>query len=264
MEFQREIINDLKLKNEDLTAKVLTLEQRMSDMESSHTPISSVPGAAPSDLMHRVDDLEQYTRRNNVVVTGVPMIRGEHPYDTASRITNVIDPSVSPNDINSCHWLYHDPKKNQQPKFLIHFIHRGQKNQFLVQSKRMRPTASRFGGSSDERVFVGEHLTRNTARLRAFAKNKLSPLGYIVDTRDCVVFAWKKGERRIKISDENRVNKLASENRPTSITATTQPQAQVHQPYQQRQQRTNSFDASSRVQIMDTAEQYRNSALNSQ
>ena len=73
----------------------------------------------------------------------------------------------------------------------------------------MKPTAERFGGSKEKKIFVNEHLTKATAELKKYAREKLGPMEFIVDTRDCKVMVWKRDGRKMKILSREQIDEIS-------------------------------------------------------
>lgn len=51
------------------------------------------------------DSSEQYSRRNNVVFSGIPRVNGERPIDTLKRICNAFEYDLDLSQIDDCHRL---------------------------------------------------------------------------------------------------------------------------------------------------------------
>ena len=157
----------------------------------------------------QIVEMQQYSRKNNVIIHGVEEIGGERPIQTALRIAEIFNFRLDERDIDACHRL---PSRKQLTRgkdsntvgelaprpFIIRFVRRICKTDFLIHCK----TNKRDG------VFVNEHLTPVTAEILKHAKQTLITRGYRVETRDCQVFANKEGEKRIKIASVSAISEL--------------------------------------------------------
>lgn len=131
-----------------------------------------------ASLECRVADMEQYSRMNDIVVSGLET----RPRSYARAVTTtgsgeLIDPdmdsveqqvtaffhskglSISKTDIEACHPL---PRKNKndKPAIIIRFTNRKNKNALLRQGKKLRGTD----------VYVNEHLTKKNADIARKAR----------------------------------------------------------------------------------------------
>lgn len=189
--------------NSSIDSKFLEFETRTDERVAQLQKENSV-------LKGRLDGMEQYTRRNNLVISGVPEVQNETPIETIIRVATAVSYDLKCEDVDICHRLPNQKAHGAPRNFLIKFVRRTVKKSFLVHCRKMKPTAERMGGSKDTKIYVNEHLTGVTQELRKYAKSRLGPLGYIIETRDCIVFAWKTGEKRIKIEESKQVDGIVN------------------------------------------------------
>ncbi|KAK9753439.1 hypothetical protein QE152_g3563 [Popillia japonica] len=73
------------------------------------------------DLNNKLESLEQYSRKNNLRIFGVPKVEGEHTESTVIKLVkDKLNISISPNDIDCCHRL--NEKEGQYPPKHIYEI----------------------------------------------------------------------------------------------------------------------------------------------
>lgn len=153
-------------------------------------------------LETRVADLEQYTRLNDVIISGVALkpssyahaLRGAQKDESnmsvdmsvEEQVTNFLqskDIQVDKNCIEACHTL---PSKNPKTKSVIimRFVNRKNKIELLRQWKKLRGT----------NVYINEHLTKVNADLARKARF-LKKQGKIMATwtSNCKVFIKTNG-----------------------------------------------------------------------
>lgn len=148
-------------------------------------------------LETRVEDLEQYSRINDVIISGLDTRHRSYASTVAARTGE--DPpekelisleqqvlqfftskgiSVEENGIEGCHSL---PRKNQsdKPTIVMRFVNRKHKNLLLKQGRKLRGT----------NVYVNDHLTKKNADIARKARY-LRKLNKIQATwvRNCKVF----------------------------------------------------------------------------
>ncbi|ROL41279.1 hypothetical protein DPX16_5388 [Anabarilius grahami] len=155
-----------------------------------------------ASLEYRVADLEQYTRMNDIVVSGLET----RPRSYARAVTTTVGGeltdldmdsmeqqvtaffhskgiSISNTDMESCYPLFRK-NKNDKPAIIIRFKNRENKTALLRQGKKLK--------GSD--VYVNEHLTKKNAdiakRARFLRKQKKIQSTW---TSNCKVYIKLKG-----------------------------------------------------------------------
>ena len=141
------------------------------------------------ELQNKVDELEQYTRKNNIVISGFEtksfseIVSGHNDIPMSGNLENdvevmrnsetletkVIDMfktkvkvDVVPSDISAIHYL---PSKNnsnkKEPKsILVHFVNRKTKEKLLKNGKNLKNTE----------IYLNEHLTKRNADIHKKAR----------------------------------------------------------------------------------------------
>ncbi|KAL4000613.1 heterogeneous nuclear ribonucleoprotein R [Sarotherodon galilaeus] len=153
-------------------------------------------------LESRVADLEQYTRMNDLIVSGletkhrtyaraVVAEEGREPTEAdidslEQQILNFFSGkgiTINSKDIEACHPL---PRKNNsgKPSIIIRFVNRKSKKELLRQAKKLRGT----------NVYINEHLTKKNADIARQARilrrqNKIQSTW----TANCKVYIKLKG-----------------------------------------------------------------------
>ena len=180
--------------DDKLDAHLHTITQEQENMKKE----IGIVKEETSYLRWKLEDHDQYSRRNNVVVSGVPHIKGEKPLETVKRIAGAFKYDLQVSAIDDCHRL---PIRNKNTEyaepgpqdFIIRFVSRIIKRDFLIHCKKNRIDGSAFGSPASNKVYVNEHLTRRTKSILMEAKKLLRNRGYRVETRNCIVFIKKDG-----------------------------------------------------------------------
>jgi len=99
-ELQREL-NPLKDKVSGLESLIV---QSQEDSKVMNERISEIEArsAKKEDL---IENLDQYSRRNNVIIDGIPEMKNEKPVDTIKRIASATEFGIDIRDIDACHRL---------------------------------------------------------------------------------------------------------------------------------------------------------------
>ena len=180
----KEIQRTLKLMSEELgklaeqQAKLLTLLHEVAELKRAIKDKDAIIEV----LERRIDDLEQYTRMEDIIVTGLDTTHRSYARATAATITEKGEdaPSVelqtlerqvvqflmsknitiAPVNIAACHIL---PRKNQNIKssIIIRFVNRNNKIELLRQAKKLKGTG----------VYINEHLTKKNAEIARYARH---------------------------------------------------------------------------------------------
>ena len=190
---------------EEINSRLRTLEecnQKVTDLLSLvkdlRTQIEDKDKKIRS-LESRVDELEQYTRQDDLVITGLktrhksyaratlsePVHDSQHaPYEemeslydqVVSFIGDNMGVQLQENDVSICHTL---PGKKETPNIVLRLTSRKAKNKILKQTKQLKGT----------NVYINEHLTKKNMSIAATAR-KLRKEKKILNTwtRNCKIF----------------------------------------------------------------------------
>ena len=158
MEEEKELLQD---ENKVLKSSVQQLDQSMAL------------------LRQNFNDLEQYSRRECVEISGIPpSVWGEENVNNVVvKIAKLMDVEMGEEDISVCHRLpmsrHHDGQPNQQ-KIIVKFVSREIKEKFYKSRRRLSgKTTKDLGYEVENRIYLGESLTeKNKALFRLCLKFK--------------------------------------------------------------------------------------------
>ena len=179
------IIKNLQVENERLRKKVNVLENKVLTLESEH------------------NSLEQYGRRNNIEITGIPNnVPDQNLEEKVVDILNEISVDVSPKDIEACHRV--GVSKNNSKKTIVRFINRKHAKKALTSRKNLRKSSS-----PNCNVFINENLTVKNNEI-AFLSRKLKRSGHLtkIYTRDGTVHISSPEIHRGKVLKIYHINDL--------------------------------------------------------
>ena len=138
-------------------------------------------------LEKRIDDLEQYSRIDNVIIHGLKTrhkvwSRQITPYNANTHgenspheeletleehvvgyLNSHLHVNIQSSDISTCHTLksFKNNGQNNTEKIIIRFVNRKKKNEIQKKCKNLRGT----------KVFINEHLTKRNEELAYLARN---------------------------------------------------------------------------------------------
>ena len=184
------VIKRLQEENKKLREKCSKLENDVISNESS------------------VNALEQYGRRNNIVVSGIPLhVSDRDLEETVISVLFDIEVNVSPNDVEAYHRIG-KPDSNKSKKTIVRFLNRKHCKKALLNRRKLQNLdKEKHSFSQNTKVFINENLTVMNENI-AFNGRKLkrSGLVYACFTIDGIV--------RIKKSENSKPLKVFMKNLP--------------------------------------------------
>ncbi|XKL66088.1 hypothetical protein PGB90_009508 [Kerria lacca] len=149
-------LENILLKNKQLKEKIQILEERM-------------------------DSIESYSRRNNIIVHGVPRQENENPLELALEICKTTGTEIESYEIDEAHRM---PSRNREisPPFIIKLTNRFKKAEIMKNYKKKKITAEIWKGNSNNRIFFNDHLTKKKQEI--FKKAKILWDNYLIWTRE--------------------------------------------------------------------------------
>ncbi|XP_077534732.1 uncharacterized protein LOC144146677 [Haemaphysalis longicornis] len=139
-------------------------------------------------LTQRVDELEQYTRLNNLEIKGISS--DEDPVDVVKKIGDVLKEPVSSHDIDTCHQI--PTRKPGETNIMVRFVRIDKRHALLAKARKQKLTTKQLCLSQANAVYVNEHLTQaNKQLLGATSARKKEVAWKFVWTSGGKVFARK-------------------------------------------------------------------------
>ncbi|KAH9368498.1 hypothetical protein HPB48_020787 [Haemaphysalis longicornis] len=157
-------------------------------------------------LTRRVDELEQYTRLNNLEIKGISS--DEDPVDVVKKIGDVLKEPVSSHDIDTCHRI--PTRKPGETNIVVRFVRRDKRHALLAKARKQKLTTKQLGLSQANAVYVNEHLTQaNKQLLGAAIARKKEVAWKFVWTSAGKVFARKDEHMdAVRIQDLSDLTKM--------------------------------------------------------
>ena len=173
--------------------------------------------ATVTSLEDRVDDLEQYTRKEDIIVSGLSIKRstyadaakGESGLDSdRDSFTRVEDQvlealsergvSIREEEISACHTLG-KRKPDGTQTVIVRFVSRKSKVRTMMDAKKLKGTG----------IYINEHLTRKNGRIAKEARD-LKKAGRITGTwvKDCKVWIRNRDGNPVQIRSVDQLSQL--------------------------------------------------------
>lgn len=145
-------------------------------------------------LTREVEELQQHTRKNNIIIMGVPVTKQENLFRVLELIARMLELEFRRYEISAAHRLPPLRDDNRPPSIVVCFVSRQVKDEWMrARTSKRRLSAKDLSDSfPDETIYLNEHLTRQTREIfngaRALAKiHKLEA----VWIKDCRVLVKK-------------------------------------------------------------------------
>ena len=138
------IMNCLQDENALLRSRCSKLEDKVVSLESS------------------VNQVEQYGRRNNIVISGIPDdVADDDLEDVVTSIMEDVDVIVKNGDIEACHGIGKSDQKTSSKKTIVRFINRKYCKKALVNRKNLVNINSemKYNLNRNNKIFINENLT---------------------------------------------------------------------------------------------------------
>ena len=137
------IIKNLQDENKRLKTKENVLENKIIDLEIQN------------------NNLDQYSRRNNVEISGIPQSVSDNQLEEkVVDILKVIDVNITTKDVEACHRLG-KKKKN----VIVRVIDRKQRLKALQNKKKLKSIDKNAIGIPNANLFIRENLTPANSKL---------------------------------------------------------------------------------------------------
>ena len=189
------IIKRLQEENSLLRDRCSKLENKVVSLESS------------------INHIEQYGRRNNLVISGIPDdISDSDLEDTVTDLMKDVDVNIQRNDIEACHRIGKSDPRTASKKTIVRFVNRKHCKKALISRKKFATinTEVKYNFSRNNKIFINESLTNANESL-AYCGRKLKREGEIYScyTREGVVHIKKsEHERATKVHHMSKLHEL--------------------------------------------------------
>ena len=166
----------LKCEYNNLVKISKTQEVEIKNIKSHSTELEE-SGKIEQD---KVDSLEQYGRRNNLEIVGVPYKEGENTNKIAMEVCKLIHVDITQDRISASHRLQTNKRTNEKiTSIIVTFISRDVRNKVFSNRKLIRSAdMKKFFINGIENLYVNENLTKFRKKLFWSAKQKAKSNGF--------------------------------------------------------------------------------------
>ena len=204
IQFSDEQVAIVKKENEELAQKNKVLENKVYDLEQQ---------VRNHEFDH--DALEQYTRKFNVEVHGIPECEGENLADIIIKIGQKISVDITSQDIDIVHRLRR--KTPTTKPIIVRFTSYRKKREFYqarfnLKTTKISEIIASVQHEVEARIYINENLTQRRQELLAKARKMRKAKKLVrVWTSDGKLFVRKTEESRpVRISEDWDLENLAT------------------------------------------------------
>ncbi|XP_064486003.1 uncharacterized protein LOC135398533 [Ornithodoros turicata] len=164
-----QVLSELSHQKQEIGA----LQKRVDKIEHSAVQLSAL-----ESVKRDLNDLEQYGRRNNLEIHGIPYAPNESLLDKLSEVAAVLNvPQPDTNSIEAIHRLPFTPGKI--PAVIVRFTNRSICERWLANRSKLRTHKIH-----NQNIYVNENLTASNRKLFYDARMRAKDLHY--------KFVWHK------------------------------------------------------------------------
>jgi hypothetical protein len=192
---QKESVRDFNASHEALHSQIEENTKALKEQNESFTRYISVIEELAKEnkflkervqqLEERLEDAEQYSRRNCVEICGVP-VTGSDVLNTVKSVGKALDMEIEDSMIDACHTLGTKLGSQGPPSIIVKFVRRLDAEKLLTKRRAKKDFSTRhLGLASDRPVYVNESLTPTKRRLLALVRD--------AKRRGCCKWVWVRG-----------------------------------------------------------------------
>lgn len=205
---KKELVQENKEEFKALQQELESLKKSMSVISDSFDDLRTAHATLVTEnkelrkqnelLSHQVQELDQYSRLNNLEIRGVPQTQGEDCLKIIQKIGDKIGSSVKVEDIDAVHRV--STRDAGKRNLIVRFCSRAKRTDFLRKARKARLTTGKLGfsGSNDTAIYVNEHLTPLNKKLFAMALEQKKQTRWLyLWTENCVIKARKNADGKV-------------------------------------------------------------------
>ena len=203
-------ISSIKETVEGMKHQMISINEKMSQLTTEVGELKEDVEKCKTESEHihyenaklktRLNDLEQYSRINNVIIKGIPYMANENLRTTVAKIATHLKININNNDIQVVHRL---PSKHadKTQSIIVKLNNRDLKYELIKRTKSAKLNASDLGFTTEMPIYITEHLTRENADLMSFAID--------LKKKGAIMFAWSKdGKILVKEREDTRTIRI--------------------------------------------------------
>lgn len=147
-------------KFEEFRTEISELKKTLSDVKNVNQEMKKENNRLTNEvktLRHELTELQQYSRRNNLEIKGIPPAPSENLISVMTSICHLLSTEFDESDVEAIHRV---PSKNKdEPNIIVKFASRKVRDSILKKAKKQRLNTTLLSFDDHENpVFINEHL----------------------------------------------------------------------------------------------------------
>lgn len=165
-----------------------------------------------SSLQEKVRTLEQYTRKSNIEICGLPSTPGESIHSIVKDVGKALGLEVTEQQVNAAHRVP-SFRKDRAPSIVVQFHARSTRDAWIETMKKKKSLFAHEVNPAypkNTKLYVSEHLSPDNKQFLGKLKQKCRAVGIkFAWCRDGKFYARKaEGDKFLKIVTEDDINSL--------------------------------------------------------
>lgn len=192
----------------DIKSEIASLKRENEELRGKNASLAS----EVCSMKERIRSLEQYSRKNNVEISGLPVTQGENVIDLVKDVGSSLGLEIAKGDISAAHRVP-SFQKNRTPSLVVQFVNRSTKETVITKYREKKGGMTARNVNTvfpANRLYINEHLSPENKVFLNKLKSKAKELGYAFTwCRDGKFFVRKsQGERYLRIESYDAIEKL--------------------------------------------------------
>lgn len=150
--FTSESFDELKTEIKSLRKDLNDAKNRNLEFQKENAQIKK----ELCDTRKQLIDLQQYSRRNNIELKGIPFTENEDLEKVVEKIADCLRVELSSQDLDVVHRV--PTKTNNVPNIVVKFVSWSKRDKVLKSARKNRLNTAMLGFKTNVPVFVNEHL----------------------------------------------------------------------------------------------------------
>jgi len=175
LEFMSSMADENKKIMEQVREELKAIKKENGELRAENSSLKS----EVYELRERVRSLEQYTRKNNIEISGIPVTPAESVMDIVRDVGKALGVEVPLNQVNAAHRIP-SFKKDRIPSLVVQFQCRSWRDTLIAKFREKKSLSAREVNASyqNSKVYVNEHLSPENKLFLSKLKEKCREIGY--------------------------------------------------------------------------------------
>ncbi|XP_054268425.1 uncharacterized protein LOC128990144 [Macrosteles quadrilineatus] len=196
-------LGEVKLQYDEVKSKITATDINVEKIQEENIELQT----KILDMQTEIEEMQQYSRIDNIVITGVPMLKGENVFMILADIAKVLNINFHRYDVSAAHRLSNKMSKGRPPVIVVKFSSRTIKSEWLDARKEKGSLKANeiHRIFPDSTVYFNEHLTEHS--------RKVFNLGRDMVKEKCLAYVWvKDGRILVKQTEQGKTIRVKTEN----------------------------------------------------